>query len=43
MAPEMLKLKKGDKHGYGYKVDIWALGVLFYKLLEKRSPFHGMT
>lgn len=36
MAPEMF-----SKNGYDYRIDIWALGILLYELIEGRSPFHG--
>ena len=31
------------KTQYGYKVDIWALGILLYKLLEAKTPFKGSS
>eukprot|EP00928_Gymnodinium_smaydae_P020352 TRINITY_DN17867_c0_g4_i1.p1 TRINITY_DN17867_c0_g4~~TRINITY_DN17867_c0_g4_i1.p1 ORF type:complete len:778 (-),score=158.85 TRINITY_DN17867_c0_g4_i1:186-2474(-) len=36
-APEFFNLD------YGLKVDIWALGVIFYGLIEGRFPFKGET
>jgi serine/threonine protein kinase len=42
MAPDVLLQKKyGD--AYGYKVDIWALGVLFYFLITGNPLFDGTT
>lgn len=38
MAPEILMRKP-----YNYKVDIWALGVLYYELIEGNSPFQGSS
>lgn len=38
MAPEIL-----NKKSYNYKVDIWALGVLYYELIEGLSPFAGKS
>jgi len=35
MAPEIVK-RKGY---YGDKVDVWALGVLYYKMLTGNYPF----
>ena len=34
MAPEILK-----NHKYDYKVDLWALGILFYQMLFGYLPF----
>ena len=40
MAPEMLKNKEGGrKCEYNEKVDIWALGVVTYRLVSKELPF----
>jgi serine/threonine protein kinase len=36
MAPEILK-----NHKYDYKVDLWALGILFYQMLFGYPPFTG--
>jgi len=36
MAPEILKKRK-----YDYKVDLWALGILFYQMLFGYPPFTG--
>ena len=36
MAPEILK-----NHKYDYKVDFWALGILFYQMLFGYPPFTG--
>ena len=36
MAPELLKREPYDK-----KVDIWAIGVIAYKLLFDKVPFDG--
>lgn len=36
MAPEMLR-----RENYDFKVDIWALGVLLYEMLNGRAPFTG--
>jgi serine/threonine protein kinase len=30
-------------NGYGFKVNIWKLGVCAYKLLTGRFPFEGTT
>lgn len=36
MAPEIIRDKS-----YSYEVDIWALGVLTYYIIEKDFPFDG--
>ncbi|KAL4506793.1 hypothetical protein ABPG72_001214 [Tetrahymena utriculariae] len=36
MAPEII-----NKKGYSFEVDIWALGILLYKLLTGYYPFAG--
>ena len=38
MAPEILK-----DEDYDYKVDLWSLGIMIYRLYFKRSPFLGQT
>jgi len=36
MAPEIVNEKE-----YSFPVDIWALGVLLFKVLEGEFPFRG--
>jgi serine/threonine protein kinase len=36
MAPEMIQEKP-----YDYKVDVWALGILLYELIQGIAPFRG--
>jgi serine/threonine protein kinase len=36
MAPEMVLGKQ-----YDFKIDMWALGVLLFELLHRRTPFEG--
>ena len=36
MAPEVMQKKL-----YGFKADIWSIGVVFYQMLEGRFPFRG--
>ncbi len=38
MAPEIYLRKKQTE-----KVDIWALGILLYEMLHKKTPFKSMT
>lgn len=35
-SPELLK-----KKGYSYKVDIWAIGIIAFELLQGQTPFHS--
>ena len=44
MAPEIwdLKYNKGDKsYNYDYKVDLWSIGIVLYKLAFDSFPFIG--
>ena len=36
MAPEML-----DGKSYGFKADIWSIGVVFYQMLFGKYPYVG--
>jgi len=36
MAPEMIQKKP-----YDYKIDIWALGILLFELIQGFAPFKG--
>lgn len=38
ISPEML-----DCEGYSFEIDIWALGIVFYKLLTGKIPFKSLT
>ena len=38
MAPELLSNRNGVE--YDYKVDIWSLGIVVYKMLSGKHPFH---
>ena len=38
MAPELLKEKE-----YSYEVDIWALGIIIYKILIGKTPFETQS
>jgi serine/threonine protein kinase len=38
MAPEMIQ-----NMIYGHEVDIWALGVLLFEMIEGVAPFKGTT
>ena len=37
MAPEMVQIKPQ----YGTPCDIWALGCVFYQMIEGKRPFKG--
>lgn len=37
MAPEIF-----EGQSYSHKVDVWALGVVFYQMLTGITPFTGM-
>lgn len=36
LAPEMVLM-----NGYTFSVDVWSLGILFYELLNRKTPFLG--
>lgn len=38
MAPQMIQKKP-----YDYKIDIWALGILLFELIQGFAPFRGET
>ena len=38
MSPEMIQ-----KQAYDSKIDIWALGILLYEMIEGNVPFRGNT
>ncbi|MCA8920287.1 MAG: serine/threonine protein kinase [Planctomycetes bacterium] len=38
MAPEQVL---GDRKAYGPPTDVWALGVMLYRVLTQRDPFEG--
>lgn len=38
MSPEMIQNKN-----YDYKIDIWALGILYFELIAGHAPFRGST
>jgi serine/threonine protein kinase len=42
MAPDVL-LQKNYGDSYGFKVDIWSLGILFYFLITGKPLFDGNT
>ena len=33
MAPEQLITYWGEGSGYNHKIDVWAIGVIFYQML----------
>uniref|UniRef100_A0A7E4ZZY9 Aurora kinase n=1 Tax=Panagrellus redivivus TaxID=6233 RepID=A0A7E4ZZY9_PANRE len=39
LSPEMLNSR--NKHAHTFKVDNWAIGVLYYECLAGRAPFSG--
>jgi serine/threonine protein kinase len=38
MAPEMIQKKP-----YDFKIDLWALGILLFELIQGYAPFRGET
>ena len=37
MAPELIK----GETGFTFATDVWAMGIVFYKLVTGRFPFEG--
>ena len=39
MAPEQLQQYWGRGEGYNHKIDVWAIGVIFYQMLTGMFMF----
>ncbi|TKR77569.1 hypothetical protein L596_018515 [Steinernema carpocapsae] len=39
MAPEILLTELGQMTGYDHRVDWWSLGIVFYEMLQGRTPY----
>ncbi len=41
MSPEIFEPNKNEGDGYGYEVDMWSFGVVFYYMLNCQFPFRN--